>query len=116
MSAVTEGTLERWFTPEAPAELVERFRAMLTATDPEGYAACGEAIAGHDVIDRLGEIEVPTLVVAGDDDLSTPLEPHARTLADGIPGARLEVVEHARHIANAERPDPWNRAVLEFLA
>jgi 3-oxoadipate enol-lactonase len=115
MSAVTEGTLERWYTPEAPAELVERFRAMLTATDPEGYAACGEAIAGHDVIDRLGEIEVPTLVVAGDDDLSTPLEPHARTLADGIPGARLEVVEHARHIANAERPDAWNRAVLEFL-
>jgi len=102
---VTEPTLERWFTPDAPPELVERFRAMLDATDPEGYAACGEAVAGHDVIDQLGQIAVPTLVVSGDDDLSTPLEPHSRTLADGIPGARLAVIEHARHMANAERPE-----------
>jgi len=116
MAAVTEPTLERWFTPDAPPELVERFRAMLDATDPEGYAACGEAVAGHDVIDQLGQIAVPTLVVSGDDDLSTPLEPHSRTLADGIPSARLAVIEHARHIANAEQPDEWNRAVLEFLA
>ena len=116
MDAVVDATLERWFTPEAPADLVARFRALLEACPPEGYAACSEAILGHDVIDQLGEIEVPTLVVSGDDDLSTPLEPHGRTLADGIPRARLEVIEHARHIANAEQPDAFNRVLLDFLS
>jgi 3-oxoadipate enol-lactonase len=116
MDAVVDGTLERWFTPDAPTELVARYRAMLEACPPEGYAACSEAILGHDVIDQLEEIGVPTLVVAGDDDLSTPLEPHGRALAEGIPGARLEVIEHARHIANAEQPEAFNRVLLDFLS
>ena len=44
---------------------------------------------------------MPTLVIAGADDPSTPVEPHSRTLAEGIPGARLEVLPGA-HLATIE--------------
>jgi 3-oxoadipate enol-lactonase len=44
---------------------------------------------------------VPTLVIAGAEDPATPVEPHSRTLVEGIPGARLEVLPGA-HLATIE--------------
>ena len=116
MDAVVDGTLERWFTPDAPPELVGRFRAMLEACPPEGYAACSEAILRPRRDRPARPDRDPDTRVAGDDDLSTPLEPHGRTLAEGIRGARLEVIAHARHIANAEQPEAFNRVLLDFLS
>ena len=49
-------------------------------------------------------ITAPTLVIGGSQDPSTPIEPHARTIAAGIPGARLEVLE-AAHLATIEQAD-----------
>ena len=81
---------------------------MLRATDPEGYAACCDALAEFDVTGRLGEISAPTLVIAGAG-RPTPPRGHADRLAGGIPGARLTVVEDAAHLANVERPEPVTR-------
>jgi 3-carboxy-cis,cis-muconate cycloisomerase len=106
--------LGRWFTPTAADDTVARFDAMLRATPPDGYAAGCEAIAGHDLRGRLGAIRAPTLVIAADDDPSTPL-PHLAAIRDEIPGARLEVIEHARHLVNVERPEAFTRALLGFL-
>ena len=50
---------------------------------------------GWTVMDRLGEIEVPTLVMAGEDDFIFPPE-HQAQLAAGIPHARLRLIERAR--------------------
>jgi 3-oxoadipate enol-lactonase len=115
--ALVEGALGRWFTPalaERRPEAVEAARRMLLAVDPEGYAGCCEAIADHDLRDSLGQIEAPTLIIAGADDPATPPD-HAREIEAGIDGARLVVLDDARHLANVERPDEVNRELLDHL-
>ena len=74
-----------------------RAREGLLATDPEGYAACCEAIAEHDLREDSARIKAPTLVIAGDDDPSTPPD-HGRLVAESIPGARLRLLPDARHL------------------
>src|SRR4051794_243818 len=103
MRAVVDATLERWFTPAAPSETVERIRRDLLATNPEGYAGCCEAIAQHDMRAELGSIRAPTLVIAAEDDPSTPPD-HGRLIADSVPDARITVLPDARHLIAAERP------------
>jgi proline iminopeptidase len=66
-------------------------------------------------MDRLSEITVPTLVMAGRDDFLFPPE-HQVELAAGIPNARLEIVERAGHNAHSERPAEVMAAVREFIA
>jgi proline iminopeptidase len=70
---------------------------------------------GWSVMDRLGEIHLPTLVMAGHDDFLYPPESQA-LLAAGIPGARLRIVERAGHNPHAERPAQTLRAVAGFLS
>jgi pimeloyl-ACP methyl ester carboxylesterase len=66
---------------------------------------------GEPVRDRLGEIVAPTLVIHGDRDPVFPLG-HAEALAEGIPGARLLVLERTGH----ELPPPdWDRVVPAIL-
>jgi 3-oxoadipate enol-lactonase len=64
---------------------------------------------------RLGEIHVPTLIIIGDQDIS-PVQKTVDRLAAEIPGARKAVIHGAAHVPNMERPDEFNRIVLEFLA
>lgn len=112
VEAVAERVLGRWFTP-AFGE-VDRFREMFLSTDPEGYATCCEAIARWDVRDRLDAIDVPALVIAAEEDPSTP-PADGELIASGIPGARFELVAGAAHLANVERPDEFNRLLEEWL-
>jgi pimeloyl-ACP methyl ester carboxylesterase len=114
MAAVVDATLERWLTPAAPAETVERTRQMVLATSPEGYASCCEAIADHDLRDQLGSIRAPTLVIAAEDDPSTPPD-HGRLIAESVPGAHLTVLPDARHLIAAERPHEVAPLVLDHL-
>ena len=104
---LAEGVVSRWFTPDwaaAHPDVVAEAAAMVAGTSDAGYIACCRAIEVWDHRDRLGAISAPTLVVAGSVDPSTPVEPHARTIVDGIPGARLEVLE-AAHLATIEVAD-----------
>ncbi|MEU6430821.1 3-oxoadipate enol-lactonase [Microbispora sp. NPDC046973] len=108
-----EATRRRWFTEGFPD--AERYLDMLRGADPEGYAACCEALAVFDVRDRLGEVRAPALVVAGAEDPATP-PVHAEVLAGGIPDAELLVVPGAAHLATAERPDVANEAITRHLS
>ena len=77
MEAVADTVIGRWFTPEFEDEepqTVARFRAMLAATPPEGYARCCEALGAWDARERVSAIAVPVLVVAGEDDPAIPVE------------------------------------------
>jgi 3-oxoadipate enol-lactonase len=118
VGAVADAVLGRWFTPGFAAgnpPLIERMRDILTATPPEGYAGCCEAIAAMDLTPDLPSIEAPTLVIAGEQDPATPPE-HGRLIADLIPGARFEVISPAAHLATVERPDLTTAMILRFLS
>jgi proline iminopeptidase len=82
---------------------------------PEALIFGGKMMRGWSVMDRLGEIGVPTLVIAGHDDFLFPPESQA-LLAAGIPNARLRIVERAGHNPQSERPAETLAAVAEFLA
>jgi pimeloyl-ACP methyl ester carboxylesterase len=71
-------------------------------------------LKGWTVMDRLNEIEVPTLVLAGRHDFQFPPEHQAR-LVDRLPNAQLELVERAGHNAPTERPAEVMEAVKRFL-
>jgi 3-oxoadipate enol-lactonase len=116
--AIADAVVERWFTPAFAAahpDTIAAHRAMIAATDPEGYCGCCEAIAAMDLRDALPTITVPTLVISALEDQALPTE-HQRLIADGIPGARLELIEDAAHIASAQQPDTINRLIEEHLA
>jgi 3-oxoadipate enol-lactonase len=112
VAAVADVVLERWFTSAYPD--VQRFREMFMATDAEAYAQCCEAIRDWDARDALHAVRSPTLVVSAADDPSTPPE-HQALIAEAIPGARLETIPGARHLANVEFPEQFNGVVLSFL-
>jgi proline iminopeptidase len=83
---------------------------------PEPLIFAGrELLDGWTVMDRLGDITVPTLVLAGHDDFLYPPE-HQAALAAGIPGARLQIVERAGHVPHDERPAEVLAAVRAFIA
>jgi len=108
----------RWLTPEHAAAdpgLRERLRAMIAGTDGEAYALCCEAIGGFDERASLTSISAPTLVIGGDCDPSIPNE-HQRELAAAIPGARLEILSPAAHLANLDLPARFNALVVEHLS
>ncbi|MEV5894289.1 bifunctional 3-oxoadipate enol-lactonase/4-carboxymuconolactone decarboxylase PcaDC [Nonomuraea fuscirosea] len=86
----------------------------LAAVDPAGYAACCDALGAYDLRADLAAVTVPTLVVAGREDPATP-PPHARELADGIPGATLVELPHAAHLANVDQPARVTQALLTHL-
>jgi len=116
-ASVAGAVVERWFTPAwqaAHPELTEHWRTVIGATAAEGYASCCEALAGTDLVPELGSICAPTLAIAGADDPASPPE-HLRTIADGIPGARLVVLPDAAHLAALEQPVAVGALLLAHL-
>ncbi len=82
---------------------------------PEALIFAGrELLKDWTVMDRLGEITVPTLVLAGRDDFLFPPE-HQVALAAGIPDAQLRIIERAGHNAHDERPAEVRAAVERFV-
>jgi len=65
--------------------------------------------------ERLGEVKVPTLVVTGDEDVND-IHRIADRLATGIPGAERATIAGAAHLPNLERPEDFDRVVLDFLS
>ena len=114
MAPLAEMVVPRWFTPAFMArepKAVQTVVDMLTATVPEGYAGCAEAIAALDLRPLLGAVRAPTLVLSGAEDIAAPPAVGAYT-ARAIPGARLTVIQAASHFAHYERPGPVTNALL----
>ena len=117
VAAISATVLGRWFTPEFAARepaRVAAVKAMLDGTPAAGYVACCHAIRDMDLRGDVARIAVPTLVIAGTHDLSTP--PSAgRYLAERIPGARYAELP-AAHLSNVEASAAFNAALSAFLA
>lgn len=101
--------------PDRAVESAEILDRMAMGNAPS-MIAFGRAIFGRESVYReMGGVTVPTMVVVGEEDVSTPV-PSARRLAEAIPDARLEIIPKAGHICTLEQPDLVNTALEEFLA
>jgi 3-oxoadipate enol-lactonase len=117
MAAVSDAILGRFFTAAtraAGSPHAATVRATLLATDPAGYAACCAAVRDLDHRGILAGIRVPTLVIGGDYDESTPWAGHGEVLASAIPGARSLLLPTA-HLSNLEGSERFTAALIEFL-
>ena len=117
MPAVLSVATGHWFTPgfrQRRPDLVDRTEKTVLACDPGQYAAYWEMIAGLETRERLARLACPTLVLVGEEDSSTP-PAAARVLAEQIPGARMEIVAGAAHLATIEAPDAVNGLLQAFL-
>ena len=106
VDAIADAGIARWLTQgfiEREPETTAQVRAMLASTPAEGYADCCGVIERMDLLDRLGEIRAPTLVVAAAQDPATPPE-HGERIAACVPGARFELIADAAHLAAVEQP------------
>ncbi len=104
--AVVEALMPRLMTEEhlRDSDLTGTITEMALAIGKEAFARQQRAIIGRlDSRPHLAKIACPTLVVAARQDVIMPVE-LLRELADGIPGATLEVVEDAGHLASLEQP------------
>ncbi|HVA39902.1 MAG TPA: alpha/beta fold hydrolase [Candidatus Binataceae bacterium] len=90
----------------------ERVR-MQYLIPPFAYQRQIEAVMKYDVSKRLGEIHVPTMVMAGRDDILVPPE-NSKLIAARIPGAKL-VELPGGHLFFTEYPAEFNAAVIEFV-
>jgi len=117
MQELASSAPARWFTEgfvNAQPEVVQRAQHGIARIDPEGYAACCEALATSDLRASLGKIHIPTLLLAGESDPVTTVA-DAQAMQAGISGAQLATVP-ASHLSNLEAPQAFNQAVLDFLA
>jgi 3-oxoadipate enol-lactonase / 4-carboxymuconolactone decarboxylase len=116
MAAIVDVVMGRFFSPETLAKnaYAASVRSVFLGIEPGGYLGCCAAIRDFDSRASLGKIRVPTLVIAGDRDVSTPWEGHGEILTRDIPGARA-VRLPAAHLSNIECPRSFTTALLEFL-
>ena len=117
MGAIVDTVLPRFFTPDGAARdrsLVERARHTFLSTDPRGYAGCCAVLRDADLGPDVRDIEVPSLILGGAEDLATP-PAESRWLHEHIPGSELVLIEGAAHISNLERPEVFGDALERHL-
>lgn len=117
MAATVDTTIDRWLTKpfqQNNTADTDKIRAMILGTPPEGFIGCCQAIMAMDQREDIKAITAPTLVICGADDPSTTPE-MARGLQASIAGSQLVILPDAAHFANAEQPELFNKAVLDFL-
>jgi len=99
----------------ASEDLVSAGKEQMLQVEPEvahgDFSACDQ----FDLMGRLGEINLPTLVVGSSEDLLTPPK-YSEYLAASIPGAQLVLLDGAGHMMALERPDQLVKAISRFLA
>lgn len=117
LAAIAAGNREFWFSdafrrdhPEAVEARVRQFMAC----DPVSYLHAFAVFAKGDFADRLGEIRVPTLVVAGEFDTAATAR-MARLMHERIAGSRLEILAGMRHALLIECPGRVAALMAEFL-
>ena len=115
VGALADGVLARWFGARTrDSDGARAMAAILRATPPEGYAGVAAAIGGTDFITTTSGLRLPTLVIAGTEDGSTPPD-LVRELAELIPGARHELIRGAGHLPPVDQPEAFATLLTAFL-
>jgi 3-oxoadipate enol-lactonase/4-carboxymuconolactone decarboxylase len=117
MSSVVDIAMQRFFSADVLAQnepYVGSIKSVFLGTNPVGYLGCCAALRDFDSRPWLSQIHVPTLIITGDRDVSTPWDGHGEILASQIPGAQSLRLP-AAHLSNLERPRSFTAALLGFL-
>jgi len=124
LEAATEINLRMWVDgprravadvdPEVRAAVGEMQRQALELQAPY-WERLDEDPLVPDIAERLGEVQAPTLVLVGEEDVED-MHALAERFATEIPRARLARIPGAAHMPNLEQPGAFDKLVLEFLA
>ncbi len=102
------------FSASASAEIVGGFAANVSELHPSGLRAMARSFAEADLRDVLPHIDVPTLLLYGDEDVRAPLSV-AEDLLAAIPTSKLVVLPGVGHVSSVEAADRFNAEVRRFL-
>lgn len=103
-------------TREKCPEIVDSVHRMLESAPVEGITQALAAMREReDSTATLSTIDVPTLIIVGEEDVLTPPR-ESRVLHEGIRGSTLQEISGAGHVSNLERPAAVNHVLSEYLA
>ena len=103
-------------TKKTKGDVVEKIKRTILSTRAEAVTATLSVLAERqDLCSSISQIEVPTLIICGEQDIVTPVE-QAEFLHDTIPNSQLKIIENAGHMSNLEKPDEFNMHIVEFLS
>lgn len=98
----------------ARADMIARWRAVVDALPKSIVRAAAASAMRGSVLDELGAVTAPVLVISGEEDHPVPLH-HQRAVAAAIAGAQIDVVPATGHAVMIERPDWFNARLAGFL-
>lgn len=118
MESIRDKVVARFFTTRFAGrepQWFARVNGLFSTVDPVGYAGCCAALRDADLRQSVAGIRCPTLIIAGDQDVATPVS-ESVWLQGQIADSRLEVVEQAAHLSSLEQPETFTAVVHRFLA
>ena len=118
VASISEAILARWFAPSFMTTHSAQYagwKNLLERTPAHGYAATCASLRDADLTAQIHAITLPTLVVVGEVDGSTPPD-LVRAMADLLPDARFKVIPGAGHIPSIEAPDALIALMRSYLA
>ncbi len=123
-AAMVEATISLMFSEEFiknSPDIVNKIKEGIMADPGQGYARTIRHLlmdfwkkSEDEIKSNLAGISAPSIILAGDLDRLTPL-PTQEALHRAIPGSRFKVIKGAGHVPVLEKPEEWNREVLDFL-
>ena len=103
-------------TRERNPEVADGLRRMMASASVEGILGGLQALMERpDSTSTVSQIDVPTLIIVGEEDVLTPPK-EAKLMAAAIRNSAIEIIEQAGHASNYERPAAFNHLLNEFMA
>ncbi|HEY7668317.1 MAG TPA: alpha/beta hydrolase [Actinomycetota bacterium] len=106
--------LATMFSGSVPGQTVREFAANVSRFHPAGLRVMARSFAEADLRDVLPRIEVPTLLLYGDQDVRAPLQV-AEELHAAIPESKLVVLPGVGHVSSVEAPERFNQVIRSFI-
>jgi pimeloyl-ACP methyl ester carboxylesterase len=118
-AAFADGFVRIVFAPntvQVNPQIVEQIRTIIGRTSDLSIAGTQLALAARtDTTASLAHIKIPTLILVGELDVTTPPS-DSQSMQKRIAGSELHIVPHAAHLSNMENPDFFNEKLLAFLS
>jgi len=102
------------FSPKAPSDLIGKGVSSMVQCKPEVLYGDFLACDRFDLMKEVEKVDLPTLILCGEDDQLTPLK-YSQFLQNRIKGSKLEVLSNAGHMVMMESPQTFNEKIKEFI-